>query len=112
MSLNEFNRPKVFEDQDATCIKLIELALLEKGTIPTRPDMGLGIISRYRYSSSDDLEQLKSDYEDQIATYLPELIAAEVSVSESDKTIRISIVIDDVVYRLTFNKETTTLESL
>lgn len=112
LSLNEFKRPLILTDQDATCVKLIELILLEKGTYPTRPNMGVGIISRYRYSSSDDLEQLKNDIEEQISTYLPELIATEVSVSESDKAINIAIVIDDIVYRLTFNKETKTLASL
>ena len=112
LSLNEFNRPKVLEDQDATCIKLAQLILLEKGTFPTRPDMGIGIVSRYRYSSSEDLEQLKADIEDQTATYLPELIATEVEVSESDKRLKIAIVVDNVVYSLTFDKETKTLASL
>jgi hypothetical protein len=74
--------------------------------------MGVGIISRYRYSSSDDLEQLKEDIDDQITTYLPELIATEISVTESEKIVYIAIVVDDVVYSLTFNKETKTLDSL
>jgi len=112
LSLNEFNRPKVLEDQDATCVKLVELILLEKGTFPTRPDMGIGIVSRYRYSSSEDLEQLKADIEEQMTTYLPELIATEVAISESDKAVKIAIVVDEIVYNLTFDKETKTLDSL
>ena len=112
ISLNEFNRPTILLDQDATCLKLVQLILLEKGTFPTRPDMGLGIVSRYRYSSSEDLEQLKADMEEQMTTYLPELIATEIAISESDKEVKIAIVVDDVVYSLTFDKETKTLDSL
>jgi hypothetical protein len=112
LSLNEFNKPKILTNEDATCVKIMELILLEKGTYPTRPDMGVGIVSRYRYSYSDSAEQLKGDIATQIDTYLPELSATEITIKYSDMAIYIYITVDEVVYSLTFNKETTTLDSL
>lgn len=90
----------------------MQLILLEKGTFHTRPDMGVGIVSRYRFASSDILEQLKADIEDQMTTYLPDLIATEIRLSQTDKVINIGIVVDDVAYTLIFNTETKTLDSL
>jgi hypothetical protein len=112
LSLNSFSRPLVLTDADATCVKLMELILLEKGTYPTRPDMGVGLVSRYRYSLTDNLNQLESDISDQIDTYLPELEATEVNVTEQNRIINISITVDEVVYNLTYNKDTNSLDSL
>lgn len=112
LSLNEFNQPKIYTNNDATCLKLMQLILLEKGTYPTRPDMGVGIVSRYRFSLMDNLTDLKSDIQDQVLTYLPELLATDITVEGANKEIHIYITIDETVYSLTFSQETTTLSSL
>lgn len=112
LSVNSYNRPLILEKEDAICAKLIEIILLEKGIYLTRPDMGLGIVSRYRFSAADELETFKADLNSQIETYLPELIVTEIDVTMTDKIIKIVIIIDNVVYTLTFNNDTKTLQSL
>ena len=71
LGTNEFNRPTVYTDVDATYTLLIRLILLDPGTYPTHPKMGVGLVSRYRYAKESDLSQLGIDIEEQIATYLP-----------------------------------------
>lgn len=112
LSIDSFNRPQVFKDKDAVAMKLIELILLEAGTYPTAPNMGVSIISKYRFTTSSELENLKNSISDQINTYLPELKSVTVDTTESDGVITIAIAIDDVVYDLVFNKSTKTLSSL
>ena len=112
LSIDSFNRPQVFKDKDAVAMKLIELILLEAGTYPTAPNMGVSIISKYRFTTSSELENLKNSISDQINTYLPELKSVTVDTTESDGVINIAITIDDVVYDLVFNKSTKTLSSL
>lgn len=112
LSIDSFNRPQVFKEKDAVAVKLIELILLEAGTYPTRPDMGVSIISKYRFTTSSELSSLQTRIDDQINTYLPELDCVSVVVTESDGSINIAITIDDVVYSLVFNQSTKTLSSL
>ena len=112
LSVNEFNQPKVLTDNEAIVSKLIELAMLEPGVYPTRPYMGLGLRSKYRYSFEDRLEELKQDYQNQIQTYLPTLVAAKVDIVESDLTLKFYITVDQTIYTLILDKTTKTLSSL
>ena len=50
MSINKFNKPKVLQEPDSGVIRIVRLILLEPGTIQTHPDMGVGIVSKFRYS--------------------------------------------------------------
>ena len=79
LQTDSFKKPKVVKDKDAIYVLLVRLALLEKGTYQTKPDMGLGLRSRYRYSFAEDVNKLITDYEDQIKTYLPFLANSTVS---------------------------------
>jgi len=112
LSVNDFSQPKILSNQDSTCVKIMELILLEKGVYQTRPDMGVGIVSRYRYASPDSASYLKSDIQTQMETYLPELIATDIEVTMLNKNINIAIVVDSVVYKLVFSSDTATLASL
>jgi hypothetical protein len=115
LSVDSFNRPLVFNDKDAVATLLVELIMLEPGTYPTRPYMGVGIVSKYRFSSMDELILLQKDIEDQIEAYLPEFVSTSVEISESDtedKTINIAITIDEVVYTMVFDKYYKTLSLL
>ena len=49
MSVNDFNQPADAKGKKAIGVLLVRLLLMEKGTDPMRPDMGVGIVSRYRY---------------------------------------------------------------
>jgi len=112
LSNDEFGKPKIYVGQNAVVTKLVELALLEKGTYPSRPNMGLGIVSTYRYTSEDKISDMETAYKDQIETYLPELSATEVSMVLNDKILNIYVTVDKTVYSLAFDTENNTLESL
>lgn len=108
MTTNNFNKPKVLKDQDAIYTFLVKLALLEPGTYQSHPDMGLGLISKYRYSS--DADQIKVDFKKQIQTYLPMVTATNVLTEIKDHYLIIQIQIDDTVYPLYLNTETKQLQ--
>lgn len=108
MTTNNFNRPKVVKDQDAIYTLLVKLALLEPGTYQTHPDMGLGLCSKYRYSS--DVEAIKSDYKRQIQTYLPMVTQVEILAEIKDHYLILQVQIDDTVYPLYLNTESNSLE--
>lgn len=96
-SINERNEPRVLKDTEAIGMYLIELITRNPGSDPLHPEMGVGI-EKYRYGL-ENLEDLRSNIEDQINTYLPMYAGADVSLIETpDHTINIEIAIDDVIY--------------
>lgn len=108
MTTNNFNKPKVVKDQDAIYTLLIKLALLEPGTYQSHPDMGLGLRSRYRYSS--DADKIRVDFKKQIQTYLPMVTATDVFTEIRDHYLIMQIQIDNTVYSLYLNTDTKKLE--
>lgn len=114
LSVNSVNQPTVLESKDATYVLLTRLILCEKGTFVTHPDMGVGIVSRYRFSTSDELEALRTDITEQVSTYLPDLIATDITVTEdtTNRIIDIQITVDSITYSFTFDKTTKTLSDL
>ena len=97
MSVNKINEPVVETKQRAIALLLLRLILLEPGSDPLHPDMGVGI-TKYRFSV-DTLEELRSRIDDQISTYLPDFLATEINiVINSDRTCNIEITIDDTIY--------------
>jgi hypothetical protein len=92
---NKKFQPEVLEDKDAKYVLIIRLILLEPGTIQTHPEMGVGLISRWRYSDQDDLLNLQTEIRKQITKYLPlELQTASVSVSYAEKQLILNITVD------------------
>jgi len=117
LSINKFDRPKKYVDSEgkpaATQTLITRLILMDPGTIQHHPDMGVGIVSRYRYSNTDDLPALRHDIEDQCHTYLPELYDCTVEVELYDShTVRIMLLSNDIKYVADFDKETLTLSEL
>ena len=117
LSINKFDRPKKYVDSEgkpaATQTLITRLILMDPGTIQHHPDMGVGIVSRYRYSNTDDLPALRHDIEDQCKTYLPELYDCTVEVELYDNhTVRIMLLSNDIKYVADFDKETLTLSEL
>ena len=86
LSLNDFNRPKVLTGNDAAYVAIIYLIYLEKGKFQSHPDMGVGIRSRYRFNSEENiLDELQQDIRKQIEQYLPELGGTGVVCEEIDQ---------------------------
>ena len=71
LSYDTFNQPAVLEGSLAEAFLLARLILLEPGSNPNHPDMGVGIKSRFRYSVNT-LETLKQVIMEQKAVYLPD----------------------------------------
>ena len=106
LSTDEFNNPKVLEGKDAISQLLIHLILLEPGTYASRPTMGVGLISRYRYTSEDNLDKLKKDIADQISLYLPEFSGVLVDLELDDEgQLIINIEINGTIYQYETSKQ-------
>ena len=113
LGTNEFNRPSVWTDVDATYVLLIRLILLEPGTYPNHPRMGVGLVSRYRYAKSDELNNLKNDIQNQIATYLPQFSSIDVELTLTNtKDLYIQIIINGIAYELVYKPEYQTLDAV
>ena len=98
LSIDNFKRPKVAKNADAICIFLLRLLLIEKGQIQTHPDMGVGLISRYKYASPNQLRSIENDIENQLSVYLPDYQATKISVALDDKELVVNITINDILY--------------
>ena len=97
MSVNKINEPIVERKQRAIALLLLRLILLDPGSDPLHPNMGVGI-RKYRFSVNT-LEELRSRISDQISTYLPDFLASEINiVINSDRTCNVEITIDDTIY--------------
>ena len=97
ISINSFRRPEVKKNQEAICMLLLRLLLLEPGSDPLHPDMGVGI-TKFRYGMNT-LDKLEKRVTDQISTYLPCYPASNVELEVTgDHLLKVYITINDVVY--------------
>lgn len=106
-AVDDFQNPKIFKDGEAVCTLLVRLLLLEPGTIQSHPDMGVGLMSRYRYSVEGTASALQSDIQRQIEKYLPSLQGTRVTVTEKDHKFYIAAEFEDVLYGVSFDQVTT-----
>ena len=83
---------------DAAVVQITRLILLEPGTIQTHPDCGVGIVSRFRYSTDVDTRDLENTISHQISTYLPMYtnIKTAVEIDNTAKAVRIFITSDQI----------------
>ena len=96
-SATSFKKPKVYKNDKAISTLLCRLILLDPGSDPLHPEMGVGIRS-YRYAWGK-LDELKARVKEQVDTYLPCFPAAEVDIEiTDDKLCNIKISINDTVY--------------
>ena len=98
-SVDKFKKPRVVEDRSAIGLLLLRLLLLEPGSDPLHPEMGVGI-RRYRYTMEDDLSGLEREIDKQISQYLPSFDAEVKLTPNPDKTLKVEIIIDEVAYEL------------
>lgn len=114
MSIDNFDKPKELENENAIYMLLIRLMLLTPGTIQTHPNMGVGIVTKWRYCDVDKLGDLKTEITNQISTYLPKLRLSEVNlkVKENSKDLIIEIKVDGVLYSYETDTENNTMRLL
>ena len=100
LSVDAFNKPKVLQGKDAIGIMLVRLIQLEPGTFASRPKMGVGLLSNYRYCDEEKALQLQDHIRQQIRTYYPQYQGVRVSTRlNSNHVLTIDITIDGVLYR-------------
>lgn len=113
MSVDDFQRPVEVTGKDAICILLIRLLLLSPGTNLSHPKMGVGLITRYRYTDPEQLSDLKIDINNQIATYLPELQGVQIDLAmdpDNERELIIKATADGVLYSFETDFENGTLK--
>lgn len=100
LSTNNFKQPTVLTGQDAISTLLVRIILLEPGTFPEHPGMGVGLRSKYRYQLIKNLDNLRKRISEQINTYLPTYRGANITVEATQgQELVISIEIDGTLYK-------------
>lgn len=125
LNIDDLNRPKVLDMENiqtgtmnSAALLIIRLLLLKKGSYPDFPDLGIDIRGRYRFAFEEELITLRNELEDQISTYLPELIPVDVEVSlyrskdSLENMILFSIIIRQVKFEILYNVAANTIEGL
>lgn len=111
LSLNEFNMPQVFDGANAGYVQIVRLLLLEPGKIQSHPTMGVGLRSKYRHNNDDNfLIDLKSNIENQINAFLPELSAESVQLTLKDHVLGIVIDTTSGTYVLGYDTATDAMD--
>lgn len=107
LSVDNFKRPTVLEGKDAIGTLLVRLIRLEPGTFTSRPKMGVGLLSNYRYCDEGKALELKDHIKEQIKTYLPEYQAVQVATKlNPNGRLLIDITIDKTLYRYETEQQT------
>lgn len=115
MSINKFEKPVTVGGKDAIYLLLIRLLRLNPGSISLHPEMGVGIIEKWRYIDMDSLGQLEQNIQQQITDYLPMLQGVKVSVSRSKgdtKAIIIDITVSETLYKFKADAKEITLSDI
>ena len=99
LKFDNFGNAKILTDQPAIACLLTRLILLEPGTNPLFPEMGVGIVSKYRYLGEDQEPNLKRDIQTQINRYLPEANCTDVVlIYNDDKSVDLEITVNGEVF--------------
>lgn len=112
--VDDFGNPIEYKNGKAIAKLLARLLVLEPGTFQSHPDMGVGLISKYRYTM--DAQALQADFRSQIAKYLPQFQAVEVYCKLENSVCYIGAKIDGYLYAFFYDTESneikTTFKSL
>lgn len=97
---DSYNKPMVLKDKDALAILLLRLLIMEPGSNPLHPEMGVDIRGRYEYSSEDDLEDLNKEISDQIEVYLPNYRSSTIECTKdpNSNAMKVKINVDGTVF--------------
>lgn len=85
LDINEFNKNASYDDIYSLVSMVQTLIIMEKGTYPNHPDMGIGIRNyKFEFMDSITLNELRDNIVTQINKYLPNTLISNINV----KTIR------------------------
>jgi hypothetical protein len=107
LTVDEFSNPQVVEGKSAIALLLSRLIILEPGSDPLHPDMGVGI-KKYRFNSDKNvLTKIRDNISNQIDTYLPTFQGSEIEIGlTDDKILNINITVGDTTYVYSSEVET------
>lgn len=92
LSVNNYKKPKVLDTPKGNYYNILRLLLMEPGTNPLFPLMGIGIKSKSQFITEDKIQDLQVEINNQIEKYLSNLMATSVElVLDENKSLRISI---------------------
>lgn len=101
LSTNSFKQPKEYENADAIFVLIKRLILLNPGTYPNHPNMGVGLFKNWKFADMDDMGLLRNEIEKQILEYLPQFQLSEVSITKKgEKELAISIQVENIIYTM------------
>ena len=106
LSTNSFDEPTMVEGINAAQVMLIRLLLLEKNTIQSHPDMGIGIMARWRFRDTLDLGQLAVEIQDQIEMYIPQIAGSTVDLVPQGRDLYIKVLHDNIIYGFKLDADT------
>lgn len=95
ISINKFNKPEVLDKIETEYTLIVRLILLEPGIIQSHPQMGVGLVSKWRNCFEDQLSDLQLEIYNQMSKYLPDLLLNEVNVYYKGGILHISVVLSD-----------------
>ena len=119
LDVDKRQQPKVFTKYEGDRINVFRLIMLEPGTFPTHPTLGVGLVSRWRFRDVDTIKSsLASTIEAQLKDFMPQLIDPQVTVTivnnNNKNIINISVRVNgELAYTFKVDEETRhTLASL
>lgn len=70
--VDDFSKAKEVDELTAVAIRLNNLILMDQGTMPNDPKMGVGIRKyKFEYANTETIYKLRNDILEQMETYLP-----------------------------------------
>lgn len=110
-SINEYNKPKISKGRDAICLLLLRILTLTPGDSQRYPEMGVGLVTQWRYVDSEKLPELKNVIEKQISEYLPSFQTLDISlgININTKELLVDVNIDNTLYSFTTNNDRDTV---
>lgn len=91
--LDDFNKPISYSGIDAWVHQIMQLCMLNPGSVPSNPTIGIGI-TRYEFLLEDDRRKLCNEINRQVPLFYPDMPFTEVTVEVSQES-------SDVLYLVT-----------
>lgn len=86
LSINPFNKPQEYSGTKAWANQICALIMLEPGTYPSMPTMGVGL-GRYEYATIDTVKStLVDEIRKQVSIYLPDVPLKDVEIIDKSNT--------------------------
>ena len=114
LSIDNFNDPKIFKNAEALMLLLSRLVLLEPGVFQSHPDMGVWLLTNYRYKidTEDGLaSEIQQRIRNQIDTYLPILTGIDIQVKIVDHSVYVLMQINGLMFGILYDSQNNAVET-